>query len=135
MIQPAGPMDAMQRLALMMAVMILGAPQVYSCNIGTSLRTPWTTPLSDMEICPVVTFGEETKMRFGEDLPDPDDWTKLPAELCQATQSVLTFLCGPEGRSRAVKFEKFQQPCRVEASACREAAKTGVLKIRSWKMQ
>jgi hypothetical protein len=89
-------MDAMQRLALMMAVMILGAPQVYSCNIGKSLRTPWTTPLSDMEICPVVTFGE--------DLPDTDDWTKLPAELCQATQSVLTFLCGPEGRSRAVKF-------------------------------
>jgi hypothetical protein len=52
-------MDAMQRLALMMAVMILGAPQVYSCNAEMSLRTPGTTPLSDVEICPVVMLREE----------------------------------------------------------------------------
>lgn len=43
----------------MMAVMILGAPQVYSCNAETSLRTPGTTPLSDVEICPVVMLREE----------------------------------------------------------------------------
>jgi hypothetical protein len=38
LIQPAGPMDAMQRLALMMAVMILGAPQIYGCHVSGDLK-------------------------------------------------------------------------------------------------
>jgi hypothetical protein len=28
-----------------------------------------------------------------------------------------------------VKFEKFRQPCGVEATACQEAPRTGLLKI------
>jgi hypothetical protein len=44
LIQFTGLMDAMQRLALMMAVMILGAPQVYSCNIGAGSRAEWRLP-------------------------------------------------------------------------------------------
>jgi hypothetical protein len=35
---------------------------------------------------------------------DPGDWKKLSALHCQATQSVLTFLCSLEGWSRMVKF-------------------------------
>ncbi len=77
MIQPAVPMDAMQRLAFTMAMMILGAPQVYSCNTRTSLRTQGTTSLSDVEICPVVMPSEEAKMRFGEEPSDPGDWVRL----------------------------------------------------------
>jgi hypothetical protein len=46
LIQFTGLMDAMQRLALMMAVMILGAPQVYSCNIGAGSRAEWRLPLA-----------------------------------------------------------------------------------------
>jgi len=30
---------------------------------------------------------------------------------------------------RAVKFEKFQQPCWMQAAACREAVETGKLKV------
>jgi hypothetical protein len=36
LLQPPGPVDPIQRLALMMAIMVLGMPQVYSCNIATS---------------------------------------------------------------------------------------------------
>jgi hypothetical protein len=45
LLQPAGPVDAMQNLTLMMAVMILGAPQVHSCNMGAGLRASWDTSL------------------------------------------------------------------------------------------
>jgi hypothetical protein len=50
--------------------------------------------LLDLEICPVVTPSEQDRMGVGEDSPDPDNWMKLSAVHCQATQSVLTFLCG-----------------------------------------
>ncbi len=86
MLQPAGPVDTMQRLALMMAIMILGAPQVLSCNTGACLRAPWDVSLSDVEICLVDTPGEEARMGIGEDSPDPDDWMKLPSVHCQAIQ-------------------------------------------------
>jgi hypothetical protein len=46
LLQPAEPADAMQRLALMMAVMILGVPQVYSCNARTGLGSPRDLSLS-----------------------------------------------------------------------------------------
>jgi hypothetical protein len=65
LIQPARLMDAMQRLALMMAVMILEAPQVYSFNIGAGLRTQGITSLSDVEICPIVVPREEVKTGSG----------------------------------------------------------------------
>ncbi len=48
---------------------------------------------------------------------------------CRVTQSVLTFLCSSDGRSRKVKFEKFRQPCGIQAAACWEAVETGKLKI------
>jgi hypothetical protein len=35
LLHPPGPVDPMQRLALMMAVMVLGIPQVHSCHIST----------------------------------------------------------------------------------------------------
>jgi hypothetical protein len=54
---------------------------------------------------------------------------KLSVVHCQATQSVLTFLCSSDGRSRKVKFEKFRQPCGIRAAACWEAIETGKLKI------
>jgi hypothetical protein len=92
LLQPAVRMDTMQRLALMMAVMILGVPQVQGCNTGAGLRASWGVPLSDVEICPAVTPGREARMEVGENSPDPDDWVKLSAVHCQATQSVLTFL-------------------------------------------
>jgi hypothetical protein len=68
-------------------------------------------------------------MRIEEDTPDRDDWMKLPAVHCQATQSVLMFLCGSDGRLRKLKFEKFRQPCGIRAAACREAVETGTLKV------
>jgi hypothetical protein len=129
LIQPAGLMDAMQRLALMMAVMILGAPQVYSCNIGAGLRTQGITSLSDVEICPMVVPSEEVKTGSRGEPSKSGNWVRLQATHCQETQLVLTFLCGPDGHSRAVSFEKFRQPCRVEAAACKEAARTWLLKV------
>ncbi len=69
----------------MMAVMILGMPQVYSCNTGTGLRMPWDESLSEAEICPVA-LSEEVRLRIEEDELDPDDWMKLSAVHCQATQ-------------------------------------------------
>jgi hypothetical protein len=41
LLQPPGPVDPMQRLALMMAVIVLGMPQVDSCHTTTGLEMSW----------------------------------------------------------------------------------------------
>ncbi len=88
-----------------------------------------TPLLSDMEIFPMITLNEEIKTGFGGEPLDPRAWVRLQATHCQATQSVLTFLCSPDGHTRLVKFENFRQPCGVVAAASKEAARTGLLKI------
>ena len=50
-------------------------------------------------------------------------------EHCMAMQSSLSFMCGPDGRTRKVKYEKFRQPCGVQPEACWEALKSGRLKV------
>jgi hypothetical protein len=96
-----------QRLALMMAVMMLGMPQVYSCHTSAGARVLWDETVSEARVCPPVALGGEVGTTVVGDQPDPGDWKKLSAVHCQATQSVLTFMCSLDGRSRKVKFEKF----------------------------
>jgi hypothetical protein len=38
-------------------------------------------------------------------------------------------MCGLDGRTRKVKYEKFRQPCGVQPAACWEALENGRLKI------
>jgi hypothetical protein len=56
-------------------------------------------------------------------------WKRLPALHCTAVQSSLSFMCGLDGRTRKVKYEKFRQPCGVQPAACWDALKNGRLKI------
>ena len=46
-----------------------------------------------------------------------------------ATQSSLSFMCGLDGRTRKVKYEKFRQPCRIQPAACWKASKSGKLEV------
>jgi hypothetical protein len=103
----------MQRLALMMAVMVLGMPQTHSCHGSVGLRMPWDETVSEAKVCQPVGLGDKVGIMAVGDQPDPDGWRKLPEVHCQMTQSVLTFLCSLDGRSRKVKFEKFRQPCGI----------------------
>jgi hypothetical protein len=48
---------------------------------------------------------------------------------CQATQSVLTFMCGLDGRTNKVRYEKFRQPCGIQPAACWEVLKSNKLKV------
>jgi hypothetical protein len=129
LLQPPGPVDPMQRLALMMAVMVLGMPQVHSCHTSTIPEMSWSGDMSEPRIClPVVTGSEKGISAVGERL-DPSHWEKLPAMHCQATQSVLSFVCGIDGRTKAVKYEKFRQPCVIQPAACWEALKSGKLNV------
>ncbi len=110
----------------MMAVMVLGMPQVHSCHTGTSLEMLWGGGMSDPRICPPIMPGNE--MRMGEQL-DPNLWRRLPAVHCQAAQSVLTFMCRPDGRMSKAKYEKFRQPCRIRPAACLKVLKNDKLKV------
>jgi hypothetical protein len=99
----------MQRLALMMAVMVLGMPQVHSCHTSTGLEMLWSGDVSEPRICPpVVSRNENGISAVGERL-DPDHWKRLMAVHCQATQSVLSFMCGLNGRARMVVACKCSQ--------------------------
>jgi hypothetical protein len=78
----------------------------------------WDESVPEARVCPPVAQSDGIGMTTVEDRPDLD-----------ATQSVLTFLGSLDSRSRKVKFEKFRQPCGIQAGACWEAVENGKLKI------
>jgi hypothetical protein len=129
LLQPPRPVDPMQRLALMMAVMVLGMPQVHSCHISTSPETMWSGGKTGLRVCPPIASGHEMGITAVEEQLDPNHWRKLPAVHCQATQSVLSFRCGIDGRTREVRYEKFRQPCGLQPAACWEALRSNKLKV------
>ncbi len=113
----------------MMAVMVLGMPQVHSCHAGADSRMPRDGTMTEARFCPPT--GPENGIKtltMGEQL-DPSYWRRLPAVHCQATQSVLTFMCVPDSWMGKVKFEKFRQPCGIQATACWEAVESGRLRV------
>jgi hypothetical protein len=85
LLQPPRPVDPMQRLALMMAVMVLGMPQVHNCHTSTSSEMLWSGEMLEPRTCPLIMSGSERGISaVGEQL-DPNHWRKLPAVHCQAT--------------------------------------------------
>jgi hypothetical protein len=122
-------MDPMQRLALMMAVMVLGMPQVHSCNIAMGRRMPWDMSALESRICPPVGTGIECGISAAEEQLDAEQWKRLPAIHCMASQSSLSFMCGRDGQTRRVRYEKFRQPCGIQPAACWDALENGRLEI------
>jgi hypothetical protein len=127
--QPPGQADPVQRLALMMALMVLGMPPVYSCGVPTGCGALLGIDMSEPRICPPI--GSETRIgipalrtEMGE-----KQWVRLPVIRCMAMQSSLTFTCGLGGRTQRVKYEKFRQPCGVQPTACWKALESGKLKV------
>jgi hypothetical protein len=113
----------------MMAIMVLGMPQVHGCHAGADPRMPWDRKMPEVEVClPTMLEGRIGASAMGDQL-DPRDWKRMPAVHCQATQSALTFTCGPDSRMGKVKFEKFQQPCGIQATACWETVESGKLRV------
>jgi hypothetical protein len=49
----------MQQLALMMAVMVLGMPQVYSSHVSAGPRMPWDKTVSELRVCPPVAPSDK----------------------------------------------------------------------------
>ena len=121
--QPPGQADLVQRLALMMALMVLGMPPVHSCYAPTRYGVSSSVDTSEPRICPPI----ESETRIGIPVPklemDGKQWTRLPAIHCVARQSSLTFTCGLGGRTQRVKYEKFRQPCGVQPTACWKASR------------
>jgi hypothetical protein len=54
LIQPPGPADTMQLLALMMAIIVLGMPPVHSCHASTDSGMFWSSTVSEARVCPLV---------------------------------------------------------------------------------
>jgi hypothetical protein len=119
----------MQRLALMMAVMVLGIPQVHSCHTITGPEMSWGGSMLEPRICPPVAIGIESGISAVEERLDPKYWKRLPAIHCTATQSSLSFMCGLDGRTRKVRYERFRQPCGIQPAACWKALESGELEI------
>jgi len=127
--QPPGQADPVQRLALMMALMVLGMPPVYSCGVPTGCGALLGVDTSEPRICPLI--GSETRIGLPalKTKIDEEQWVRLPAIHCVARQSLLTFTCGLGGRTQRIKYEKFRQPCGVQPTACWKALESGKLKV------
>jgi hypothetical protein len=97
LLQPPGPADPVQRLALMMALMVLGMPPVYSCHTTTGCGMPLDAGTSELRICPVFGSREEIGISATKEELDTRQWRRLPAVHCMAMQSSLSFMCGPDG--------------------------------------
>jgi hypothetical protein len=113
----------------MMALMVLGMPPVYSCHVPTGCRLLRGTDMSEPRICPPVGLEAGVGIWAVEVELDMEQWTRLPAVHCVAMQSSLSFMCGLDGRTRKVSYEKFRQPCGVQPAACWEALRSGKLKV------
>jgi hypothetical protein len=96
----------------MMAVMVLGMPQVHSCHANASPEMLWSGEMSEAGVCPPAMFRDEAGVSvMGEQL-DPSHWRKLPAIHCQATQSVLT----GKRAGRAADMDSAAKSCGSEPS-------------------
>jgi len=104
-------------------------PPVHSCHNPTGCGLPLGAGISEPRICPPVGAGEEIKISTVKEELDTKQWVRLPAVHCLAMQSSLSFMCGPDGRTRKVKFEKFRQPCGVQPEACWDALRSSRLKV------
>jgi hypothetical protein len=103
LLQPPGPADPVQRLALMMALMVLGMPPAYSCHVPTGCGLPRGAYMSEPRICPPVGPEAEVGISAVKMELDTEQWTRLPAVHCVAMQSSLSFMCGLDGRTRKVR--------------------------------
>jgi hypothetical protein len=104
-----------------MAVMVLGMPQVHSCHASTNPGMLWSVEVSEARVCPPSVFRDEVEVSARGEQLDPSLWRKLPAMHCQVTQSVLTFMCRLDSRMGKVKFGRFRQHCGIQPTACWEA--------------
>jgi len=129
LLQPPGPADPVQRLALMMALMVLGMPPVYSCHVPTGCGLPLGADMSELRVCPPIKSETGIGISAMKEELDAKQWVRLPAVHCVAMQSSLSFMCGLDGRTKKVKYEKFRQPCGVQPMACWEALKSSRLKV------
>jgi hypothetical protein len=129
LLQPPGPADPVQRLALMMALMVLGMPTTYSCHVPTGCGLPQGMDTAEPRICPPVGLEVEVGISAVKMELDTEQWTRLSAVHCVAMQSSLSFMCGLDGRTRKVSYERFRQPCGVQPAACWEALRSGKLKV------
>jgi hypothetical protein len=107
LLQPPGPADPVQRLALMMALMVLGMPPVYSCHIPTGCGLPLGADVLEPKVCPPIGSGTGIGISAVKEELDARQWTRLPAVHCVAMQSSLSFMCRLDGRAKKVKYEKF----------------------------
>jgi len=113
----------------MMAIMVLGMPQVYSCNVATSCGVSLDASTTEPRICPLVESRGEIRISAMKEELDTRQWRRLPAIHCMAMQSSLSLMCGLDGQARKVRYEKFRQPCGVRPAACWEALKSGRLRV------
>jgi hypothetical protein len=70
----------MQRLALMMAVMVLGMPPVHSCHAGTDSGMLWISAVSEVRVCPPVELRDVMDISATGEQLDPSHWRRLPSD-------------------------------------------------------
>ncbi len=102
---------------------------MHDCHAGADSRMLWDGTVTEVKVCLPTVLEDGIGISAKGDQLDPNDWKKLPAVHCRVTQSALTFMCGLDGRMGKVKFEKFQQPCGIQATACWEVVESGKLKV------
>jgi hypothetical protein len=99
LLQPPGPSDLVQRLALMMALMVLGMPPVYSCHITTGCGMPLDAGTSEPRVCP--SFGSRGEIRISvtkEEL-DTRQCLRYTAWLCSHLYPSCVDRTAEQGRS------------------------------------
>ncbi len=110
LLQPPGHADPVQRLALMMALMVLGMPPVYSCHVPTGCGMPLGADMSEPRVCPPIESETEIGISAMKKELDEKQWVRLPAVHCMAMHSSLSFTCGLDGRTKKVNMRSSDSP-------------------------
>jgi hypothetical protein len=124
---PAVQAEGMQRLAVMLAMMVLGSPQVYGCQIQGAQGVSRTIPSLYLDTCPGVTPSGSTEAGSLEMASGTSSRAWLKVIHCYAMQFILSYTCNQEGSM--AQSDRVGQPWRAAAAAHQDAAATGMQRI------
>jgi hypothetical protein len=84
----------------MLAMMVLGAPQIYGCRTHVASGTPGEFPPPYLDMCPGVMSSEMIEMGPRKEISDMDGWSRTEGHplSCNAARSQLHFQPGRSGR-------------------------------------
>jgi hypothetical protein len=126
------PLNSLRVMMTMMLVMMAGLPEctafrAYDCNNQSSQIEQYS--LLDPEPCGNMEKVHAIERELYGEIVQIKKERLVQVTRCTATQTIKSVYCGFQSRSGPERYAKFHDPIVIEPADCRQAAKTGRIKL------